>query len=102
MRRQSGVSKAVVWSAVGAGLLVAARAASQSVRRFDFREKIVLITGGSRGLGLVLARQLVSDGAQVAITARDEAELAAAKRGLESLGRAVFTTACDLRDRASV
>jgi hypothetical protein len=44
-------------------------------RRIDFRDKVVLITGGSRGLGLVLARQLVTAGAPVAICSRDEREL---------------------------
>ena len=101
MRRESGVSKAVVWSAVGAGLLVAARAAAQSVRQFDFRGKVVLIAGNSRGLGLALARELVHDGAQVAITAREQ-ELSTAKSDLQALGGTVFSTACDLRDRASV
>jgi NADPH:quinone reductase-like Zn-dependent oxidoreductase len=37
--------------------------------------KVVLVTGGSRGLGLILAREFVSRGAIVAICARNEQEL---------------------------
>lgn len=43
--------------------------------RFDFRGKTVLITGGSRGLGLVMARQLADAGTRIGIIARDGDEL---------------------------
>ena len=46
--------------------------------RYSFAGKVVLITGGSRGLGLVMARQLAAEGARVALMARDEDELARA------------------------
>ncbi|WP_375417533.1 SDR family NAD(P)-dependent oxidoreductase [uncultured Hymenobacter sp.] len=52
---------------------------------YDLQGKVVLITGGSRGLGLVLARQAVAEGARVAICARDEAELARAGQELAEL-----------------
>lgn len=42
---------------------------------YSFRDKVALITGGSRGLGLVLARQLLEQGASVVLMARDESEL---------------------------
>jgi NAD(P)-dependent dehydrogenase (short-subunit alcohol dehydrogenase family) len=42
---------------------------------YDFSGKVALVTGGSRGLGLVLARQLVRDGAHVTLIARDSQEL---------------------------
>ena len=47
-------------------------------RRYSFAGKVVLVTGGSRGLGLVMARQLVREGATVVLMARDRAELARA------------------------
>lgn len=53
-------------------------------RPFSFDGKSVLITGGSRGLGLELAKQLVKEGAKVAILARDAQELAKAASILES------------------
>ena len=46
--------------------------------RYSFAGRVVLITGGSRGLGLVMARQLAAEGARVALMARDERELARA------------------------
>jgi NAD(P)-dependent dehydrogenase (short-subunit alcohol dehydrogenase family) len=100
MRHSTDFSKALLWSAAGAGLLLFARA--QPNRRYDFRNKSVLITGGSRGLGLVLARQLAAEGAKVSICARDEAELERAAADLRSRGAEVFATRCDLRDRDDV
>ena len=49
----------------------------------DFGGRIVLITGGSRGLGLVMARKLAARGARLVLIARDEPELDRAKRMLE-------------------
>ena len=40
--------------------------------RYSFRGKNVLITGGSRGLGLVIARQLAKEGARIIICARTD------------------------------
>lgn len=62
----------------------------------SFRERNVLITGGSRGLGLVLARQLAAEGARVALCARDPVELEQAAAELRADGATVFTYACDL------
>jgi short-subunit dehydrogenase len=63
---------------------------------YDFRDKTVLITGGSRGLGLVLAREFVAEGARVAICARDAVELDQAFEDLAGRGRRVVTVPCDL------
>src|SRR4051812_19108704 len=89
MRKASGVSKAFLWSAAGAGLLMFAKA--QSVRAGHLRGKVALITGGSRGLGLLLARHLASEGVRIAICARDEQELADARQDLQQRGADVFT-----------
>jgi NAD(P)-dependent dehydrogenase (short-subunit alcohol dehydrogenase family) len=100
MRNSSGVSKALLWSAAGAGLLMFVKA--QSVRETRLRGKVALITGGSRGLGLVLARHLATEGARIAICARDEQELLEARRDLQTRGADVFATPCDLRNRHEV
>ena len=100
MRNNSGISKALLWSAAGAGLMMFARAHAR--REYDFRGKVVLITGGSRGLGLVMARQFGDEGAQVAICARDDEELERARMDLSERGVDVYATACDLRDRDQV
>lgn len=58
----------------------------------------MLITGGSRGLGLALAMELGQQGAQVAICARDAQELAQAQARLARRGIDALPFACDLAD----
>ena len=88
----------------GAGIagLTALTAWRRASRRFNFRDKAVLITGGSRGLGLVLARELASQGAKVAICARDLDELERAANDLKTYGADVFYAACDMRHQPEV
>ena len=72
---------------------------------YDLRGRVVLITGGSRGLGLVLARQAVAEGARVAICARDEAELERARQELAELAddaSAIMVAARDVTDPTDV
>ena len=90
--------------AAGASLAAAltARAAVRRTRRFSFAGKAVLIAGGSRGLGLVLARQLVAAGARVAILARTPADLEAAERELLSRGGEVLALRCDVSRQEEV
>src|SRR5438128_2829965 len=66
--------------------------------RFSLRNKIFVITGGSRGLGLVIARQIVAAGGKVALIARDGDELGRAKADLAPHGSVVLTIECDLLD----
>jgi NAD(P)-dependent dehydrogenase (short-subunit alcohol dehydrogenase family) len=70
--------------------------------RFSYRDKVALITGGSRGLGLELARQLCEQGARVAILARDLEELSRAKQDLEKRPGQVLSVQCDLLDAAQM
>jgi 3-oxoacyl-[acyl-carrier protein] reductase len=60
------------------------------------RDRVYLVTGGSRGLGLATAQALVADGARVVLAARDAAGVAAAAAGLGT-GNAVGLAA-DLAD----
>jgi short-subunit dehydrogenase len=57
----------------------------------------VLIAGGSRGLGLVLARDFIREGARVVICARDSAELDRARQQLSAEGE-VLAIECDITD----
>jgi len=68
----------------------------------DVRGKVVLITGGSRGLGLATAREFGSRGSIVAICARDEAELNRAHGDLSRRGVQAHTFVCDVTDRNQV
>src|SRR5204862_4956595 len=69
---------------------------------YPLREKVVLITGGSRGLGLVLARHICARGGNVALIARDAEELARAKSDLATRRSKVMTIQCDLVDREKI
>jgi len=80
---------------VGAGL---AWRAYRARRDFDFRNKVVLVTGGTRGLGLVMARQLAAEGAWLAVCARDGEEVARARAELSARGARVLAGTCDLTD----
>jgi short-subunit dehydrogenase len=57
---------------------------------------VAVVSGGSRGLGLVLARELVAEGARVAICARDEPDLARARAELAGASPEVVAIACDV------
>lgn len=85
------------------GLALAGCLISRATRRTcSFAHKVVLITGGSRGLGLVLARQLCAEDARVALLARDPDELANAREELAQRGGDVLTISCDLLDRGQI
>jgi short-subunit dehydrogenase len=86
----------VTAAAIGAGAYAAARAAMAISWRYDFENRLVVITGGSRGLGLVIARQLADEGAALVLCARDTDELATAAEELDSRSRYVATYTCDL------
>jgi len=71
-------------------------------RAFSFRGRTVVITGGSRGLGLELAREFASEGARLVLLARDEDELARAESELSPAGARVLAVRCDVRERSEV
>ncbi len=85
--------------AVSAGLAV--RAALRNRTALDLPGKVVLITGGSRGLGLALAREFAARGCRLAICSRDREELDAAARD-PRLTREVFAIPCDVTRRNEV
>ena len=90
----------VLAGAVGGFLL--ARLLLRKSSEYDFANKTVLITGGSRGLGLVLAREFSRERARVVICARDERELARAKFDLQNRGAEVLALRCDVTNNAEV
>jgi short-subunit dehydrogenase len=71
-------------------------------RLYKLNGKTILLTGGSRGLGLVMARQLIQAGARLALCARDEAELERARTELEQSGVEVMALTCDVTDQNQV
>jgi len=70
--------------------------------RFSYRDKVAFITGGSRGLGLEIARQICTRGGKVVLVARDTDELARAKADLDRFATDVITIQCDLLETAQI
>lgn len=89
-------NKKLWWLAAGAGALLATRAVYRNLSAYDFNGKVVLITGGSRGLGLVMARQLAKEGARLVLCSRDETELENARMELAGKGADVLVMKCDV------
>ena len=89
---------------VGTGLALAAvvRRTLAQLGEESLQGEVALITGGSRGLGLALARELAGEGCRLAICARDAAALDRARVELEAAGAEVMTQVCDVGDRAQV
>ncbi|WPB74981.1 SDR family oxidoreductase [Archangium violaceum] len=87
-------------TAAGMGAVMGLRAMLRE--KVSFEGRTVLLTGGSRGLGLVMARQFLAEGARVIICAREEVELARARDELEGLGGEVLALPCDVSDRVQV
>jgi NAD(P)-dependent dehydrogenase (short-subunit alcohol dehydrogenase family) len=65
------------------------------------KNKVVLVTGGSKGIGLACARAFAAEGAKVAIVSRDPANLARAREQLASEGLHVHLTRADLHEAHS-
>jgi len=91
--RQNPLEAALFGLAIGAGVLTVAMRSSKTL---DLNGRVVLLTGGSRGLGLELARHLARHGCRLILVARDELELDRAVAELRAAGAVVQKLACDL------
>jgi NAD(P)-dependent dehydrogenase (short-subunit alcohol dehydrogenase family) len=89
--------------AAAAGALMAARAWRRR-HAYDFAGKSVVITGGSRGLGLVMARALAGEGARLTLIARDQDALTRAADDIRDRQpfADVLTIAADVRQQQDV
>ena len=93
------------WLKVGAGAGLAVYGARRVIAQageVDLRGEVALITGGSSGLGLQMARELAVEGARLVICARGEDELMRAGEDLEERGAEVLAIQCDVSDRDDV
>jgi short-subunit dehydrogenase len=64
--------------------------------------QVVVVVGGSRSLGLAIARELADAGCRLAIAGRDERELSKARHELEARGAEVMTCPCDAGSRPDI
>ena len=87
-------------AAVAAGAALASRR-SHVADRESLRDRVVLIAGGTRGLGYALAEDLARGGARVTIAGRDADTVARAVAKFAAEGLAVDGAVCDVRDRAA-
>jgi NAD(P)-dependent dehydrogenase (short-subunit alcohol dehydrogenase family) len=95
------VGRLAAWgAALGAGALALRRLRARPC--LDLADRVVVITGGSRGLGLLLAREFAAHGARLALLARDAAELERARAELADRGAEVVAIRCDVRVRGQV
>jgi gluconate 5-dehydrogenase len=73
-----------------------------SERLFDLSGQTAIVTGASRGLGQQFARALAKAGADLILTSRRRADLAAFSAEIESMGRKAIPLELDVRDQASI
>jgi NAD(P)-dependent dehydrogenase (short-subunit alcohol dehydrogenase family) len=97
--RKTRLAASLTLGAVG---LLTARHLLGRARTMSLQDARVLITGGSRGLGLVLAREFGRHGARVAICARDAGELQRAVADLAARGITALPLRGDVADAAQV
>src|SRR5438874_1250314 len=89
----------------GIGVAIAARwmwTQWRSNHSNNLHGQTVLITGGSRGLGLALAEHFARRGCNIIICARNQHELVRARQQIERLGAEVVAVACDVSKQAEV
>lgn len=89
-------SRPALWAVLGVAAIAAAKAIYAEINKYDLREKVVLITGGSRGLGLAMARELGKKGCKLVLCARNADQLEKAREELTAKGIEVITAQADL------
>jgi NAD(P)-dependent dehydrogenase (short-subunit alcohol dehydrogenase family) len=98
MRKLDAMKASTPLKFIASGIAAAtiAQKVVKQMRTISFRDKVVAITGGSRGLGLVLAREFSRRGARVAICARATDELSRAESEFRVRGEPILALECDV------
>ena len=69
--------------------------------KLDLEGKVVIVTGGSKGIGLACARAFLAEGGRVAIVSRSPANLDAALRDLAAPAEALIAVPCNLSEKTA-
>ena len=96
----NGRQRMLLAAGIGGGL--AATAALMRRQEADLSGQVALVTGSSRGLGLLLAREFAARGCRLVICARDPHELERARADLARGGAEVLALPCDTTDQTQV
>lgn len=72
------------------------------LEKFNLKGKVVLVTGGTHGIGMAIGTALGSARAKVCVNDIDDAKLASAKKEYASKGRDVFTVKFDVTNEEDV
>lgn len=99
--RDRGAAGGPIILAVAVAAAIAATVRLRS-RRTTFADHVVLITGGSRGLGLAMARRFAAEHAHLVLLARSADELERAAADLRATAASVMAVTCDIRDEEAV
>lgn len=91
--------KTALWAAAGLGVYAAARHFYKEMIKYDFQDKVVIITGGARGLGLLLARELAAKGANLVICSRNAEQIEIAEQEIRQIGSTVLGLKADVSDQ---
>jgi NAD(P)-dependent dehydrogenase (short-subunit alcohol dehydrogenase family) len=100
LRSAENARPLLIFGALGA--LLAFRYLQRRMPTYSLQGKVVLVTGGGRGLGLALAREVGSQGARVVICGRTPETLARAEQDLRSRGIDALALVCDVTDQNAV
>jgi short-subunit dehydrogenase len=90
------MSRSITAPLAAVGGLLAGLSLARAARAWRLAGRVAVVTGGSRGLGLCLARELGRRGARVALLARDAEELERASQDLASRGATAIAIPCDV------
>jgi gluconate 5-dehydrogenase len=84
-------------------LIISLRGVNMNVREmFDLNNKVAIVTGGGRGIGLKMAEGLAEVGANIVLCSRKVENCHKAAQNLAKLGVKTLAMACDVRSLASI
>lgn len=104
-KNRSWVSSVIKGAAFAVGAAVVAKAVKRAIKppeKLQLEDKVVLITGGGRGLGLILARKLAEHGATIVICGRSEETLSKASADLATRTDRFLAIPCNITDKEQV